>query len=266
MRFTLSFTVLAAFMGLAGCASAPRSATVEPAAAVAREPTVKPIIVGTSRTFPPIIYKRNGETIGLEADFAAALGEALGRPVELRPMLFADLLEEITYGRIDMIMAGMTVTRERKLAANFAEPYLVAGQQAMVRRADVDRLGMREKVLETDRRVGVERGTTAAAFARERLRNATVTEYDTVGEAISALTTRHIDVVIHDAPSVQWVLKVRGDRSLYAVPGLFTEEQLAWAVNKEDEKLLKQVNAVLSQWREAGKLEAMVRKWVPVSE
>lgn len=222
----------------------------------------KPLIIGTSRTYPPIIFTHSGETIGLEADFARALGEELGRPVELRPMLFSDLMEEITYDRVDMVMAGLSITDERAKVAHFTRPYLVTGQQAMVRYADRGGFATHEAVLTTDRRVGVERGTTAAEFARANLRKARVFEYDTVGEAISALTTRHIDLVIHDAPSVQWVLRTRGDRSLFAVPGLLTEERLAWAVRKDDAQLFKRVGEVLERWRASGQLQAMIDKWV----
>jgi ABC-type amino acid transport substrate-binding protein len=137
------------------------------------------------------------------------------------------------------------------------------GQQAMVRREDLALLGTTEAILATHRRVGAEVGTTAMHFVREQLPRASKARFSTVAKAMEALDNHEIDVVVHDSPAIQWHAARDFDGRLAAVPGRMTRESLAWAVNKHDQKLLADVNAILAQWRRDGTLDGVIRRWLP---
>ena len=43
-----------------------------------------------------------------------------------------------------------------------------------------------------------------------------------------------------------------------------TEEEVAWAVRRDDEALRRLLDATLSQWKQEGAVEPIVQRWIPV--
>lgn len=218
--------------------------------------------VGISGTAPPIIFQEDGKPAGLEADLARELARALGKQVQFVPIFWPNLILELRDRRIDIIMAGMSVTDARKGRVAFADPYLIVGQKALIRAKDRATLGTADGVRATSRRVGVETGSTGEQYAKRHLPNAETFALPTLTAAVDALVAGQIDMVIYDSPSVQWIVNQRRDDDLFAVPGLLTTESLAWAVNKNDAELLGQVNRVLADWRTSGKLAQITARWL----
>lgn len=252
------FLVLAAVVGPPACRPAPG-----PPSQDTLSPIKLRLRVGVSETSPPVIFEKGGKVVGIEADLAHRLGDAIGREVEFVSMFWPNLLFELQGGRIDIVMSGISVTERRKLRVAFSQPYMHIGQQAMVRRVDLATLGTTEAVRATNRRVGAEVGTTAMRFIRENLRGASKAKFSTVAKAMEALDQGEIDVVVHDSPAIQWHAERDFDGRLVAVPGLMTREPIAWAVNRENHQMLKQVNEVLASWRRDGTLAGIVGKWLP---
>ena len=218
--------------------------------------------VGISRTFPPLIYTDGDKTVGMEADFALALGETLGRDVRFVPMYFPNLIYELEDHRIDIVMSGLSVTPERLQRVAFTKPYLVIGQQALIRQPDRDEFSDKDAVQKTSRRVGVENDSTGHQFARMNLRNAQVMPFGSVDLAVQALLARTVDVVISDSPSVSWQAQQAEAGLLSLVPGTFTQETLAWAISQDNEKLLHEVNDIIADWQTSGRMDEIINRWL----
>jgi len=246
-----------------GCSTTAKP-TGAPKAAAEKGPPV--LRVGVSETAPPLIFIENEKPTGLEADMARLLAEALGREVRFVSMHFLGLIPELRDGNIDIIMAGMSITEERKRRVAFAEPYLVVGQKAMIRQADQEFLGTTGAIRVTDRRIGVEKGSTGETFARNNLPRAKTFALPTLDEAIRSLVKGEIDVVVYDSTSILWMATKLKDEQLMAVPGLFTTEQLGWAIDKDNTELLDAVNGVLKEWKESGKLDEVITRWLGKSD
>ena len=130
-RFKTAFFVsLIIFLG---CATAQNEETV-----------VQPVVpqenflqVGVTPTSPPSIFLENDRVVGLEADFANALAEAIGKKARFVILGWKDLIPALQEKRIDIIMSGMSITEMRKTRITFTSPYLNAGQMALVRMADL---------------------------------------------------------------------------------------------------------------------------------
>jgi len=209
-----------------------------------------------------LVFRENEKLVGMEIDLANELADRLGRKLRIVTMFFPNLPYELKNRRIDLIMAGLSVTDERKLEMTFASPYFRTGQQAIIRRdlgkeilssRDVDRI---------KHRIGVEKGTTALAYVNSSIRNAKVLEFATLGEAVEALKRKQIQVVIHDAATSRWLVRHDKTELLQTVPGLMTDEAIAWAVNPANTELLKQVNDALQAMRADGTLARLAEKWV----
>ena len=80
------------------------------------EPTLR---VGVSPDYPPVIFERDGEIVGIEADFAHRLGRDLHRPIEFVEIPFPDLLDALEAGEIDVVMSGLSNTPDRASRVQF---------------------------------------------------------------------------------------------------------------------------------------------------
>ncbi|PAT01675.1 hypothetical protein CI105_05370 [Candidatus Izimaplasma bacterium ZiA1] len=80
--------------------------------------------VGMDLRWPPFeTIKTDGTPSGISVDVAYALGEYLGREVEIVNLEFAGLITALNTEDIDIVIASMSITDERKLSIDFTDPY-----------------------------------------------------------------------------------------------------------------------------------------------
>lgn len=254
MKFPRVLIALLAVCGLwTGCSSIPPG-----------PPTV--LRVGVTPNYPPIIYKSGGKIVGVEAEFAHALANRMGRRVEFVEMPFDRLLPALNAGKIDIIMSGMSVTALRTPLAQFCMPYAVTGQALLVRSADVWTYSYPDVIYVLKTRIGVEKGTIAELLARQRCPNATVTSFSSVQAAVRGLKAGNVDVVLTDAPLVWRIAAEKSSQGISGVRRLLTREDLAWAVRRGDTEMLAAGNAALLQWRQDGTLARILQDYSPLAQ
>lgn len=222
--------------------------------------------VGTTGTYPPFSFKKDGALQGIEIDFARALAKELGRKLELVQVPLPDLIGEANAGRIDVIMSGVSITKERAERIAFTKPYLQVGQMALVRDKDVLRFRDRDAINAKGVRVGVERSTTGSKFAEQELRNAQIVEFASKEDGLAALRAGDVDVFIHDAPFV-WRVTGSPQNPNQHVSGIYTpltDEHLAWAVRKGNTELLTRLDEIVEKWKKNGEIESVLDKWIKV--
>lgn len=220
--------------------------------------------VGMSVDYPPLTYKQEGRVVGLEVDNARAVAELLGMQLELVALQFNALIPALEEGRIDVIMSGLSVTEERAQRVMFVQPYLDIGQMAITLTAKAGAFLQPWSVYREGLRVGVEPGTTGAAYVMDELTEAVVLEYPAPDAAFNGLRRGEIDLFIHDAPT-SWRLATTDDNEdLLSLYQPLTEEQLAWAVARSNTGLLVRLNRALAQLRANGTLDYILNRWIPV--
>jgi polar amino acid transport system substrate-binding protein len=222
-----------------------------------------PLKVGVTPIFPPVVYKENGKITGVEADFAKALGEALGRPVQFVEVKWEDQIPALADGRTDIIMSSMSITHTRELRIAFAKPYLIIGQMALVRREDASRyaLGFPSRPAGT---LGVLKATTGDFLVQQEFSGTKRKTYTTGEDAAKALVKKKIDLFICDAPTIWWLAGMHEADGLVAVPIFLTQEQLAWGVRRSDTDLLNSVNAALDKLQQSGRANEIIKHWIPL--
>jgi ABC-type amino acid transport substrate-binding protein len=259
-RPTLTALTLAlAAVTLSGCAStttpAPRGTPMRPAGAA-------PLVIGVTSDSPPYAARKGDELFGMEVDFARVLGEQLQRPITFVDLQFSDLIPALEADRIDVIMAGLTVTRARELRLAFTEPYLQSGLVAVMRRGEMSRYKTPAVVRDASVVVGVVETTTGEKYAREHMQASQVIVYPAAAAAMQELRENRVDLVITDAPIAAWfVSKYDADIGVLTQP--LNQEPLAWALRRDDPELLSAINAALHNLQRDGTLERILSAWVP---
>jgi polar amino acid transport system substrate-binding protein len=221
--------------------------------------------VGVSPDYPPMVFKHEGRIVGVEADNVTALGNILGQSLTLVEMPFGQLIPALQSGQIDIIMSGMSVTPERSEAVLFTDGYLKVGQMAIMSTDKVGEFSQPWSIYREGVRIGVEPDTTGAAFAASELKDAQVKFYSDPPAAFTGLRNNEIDLYIHDAPTSWQLAKTPENSDLISLYAPLTDEQLAWAVRKDDQRLADMLNDALKTMKGNGTLGYIINRWIPVT-
>jgi ABC-type amino acid transport substrate-binding protein len=252
-RLLLPLVALAALVGWTGCAEN------KPVVAPAPGP---PLRVGITSTYPPVIFRQQGQVAGIEAELAALLGTRLNRPIEFVEVEWTGQIDALLGSRTDIVMSGMSITDARRLRVAFSEPYFEGGLMALVRSEDLPRYESPEALLAASATVGAIEGTTGAAFAEQTFRNARRVDLPRATDGALALRLRSIDIFVHDAPAIAWLLSANSD-GVKLIRRYLNREQLAWAVRPTDTALLADVNTALAAWKADRTLAGVLARWLP---
>ena len=247
--------LIAAALCLVSCAVAPRPG-IAPSADILR--------VGVCANRPPMVFKNDdGSYTGFEADLARELASALGKTAAFVNCDWEDLIPALLENRIDIIMSGMTATTSRSVRVSFTKTYLLSGQLGLTTNANALRIRGINTLRTTSMRVGMEQGTTGEIVTQQFLVSAKKVAYIKPARGVQDVLKGRIDIFIHDAPVVWWFASLYESQGLMALPFFITEENIAWAVRKDDNDLRAKVNTFISEWQQSGRLKAVLRRWLP---
>lgn len=223
--------------------------------------------VGVSTNAPPLIYKQGAEIVGLEAELAKEFAKFLGKSHRFVEVKWEDQIPALLNNRTDIIMAGMSITKMREVRISFSVPYFRTGQMALIHRKDKNRFpqgyyGILGQAIVL--RIGVVKGTTGENFVRKNFGSAKkISSFETSKSAVDALLQRSIDMLIHDGPIVLMLAAEAESAGLTVLPSLMTEEYLAWGIRKNDVALLDSANSFLDKLQKEGRLDKIVKRWIP---
>jgi polar amino acid transport system substrate-binding protein len=222
-----------------------------------------PLRVGVTPDYPPLIYRQGEAIVGVEVDLAKRLGQELKRPVSLVPLKWEEQITALLENRIDIIMSGMSVTPAREVRIRFSEPYLKSGLVAAFRAEDSQKYISREVILNSFAAVGAAKNTTADIFLQRNFARGTrKVVLPRAADAVDELKRRSIDIFLHDAPYVLWMVSAN-EATLSALWEPFDLENLAWGVRKGEDAFYDQVNRALKQWKADGSLDTLLARWLP---
>jgi len=221
-----------------------------------------PLRVGVTPNYPPLIMMQGEKAAGVECDFAVQLANDLGRPLQLIPVPWQLLLEELEAGRIDIVMSGMTITPARQVRASFCEPYMNNPLVAVSRRGESSNFRSADEILRWSGSIGVLEDTSADAFVRRSFQNAKIMPLSSRDDVVFYLANQRIDLFIDDLAAAVGII-TRNENRLELVRIPLGTQTLAWAVQLGNVSLRSQANAALHRWNESGLLERILDRWIP---
>ncbi len=135
MRFVACLSAVAALAaGLAACRSSGSSSIVDKAK------NDKTLVIGIKVDQPGLgLKKADGTYAGVDVDVARYVASELGVPesgITFKEAQSANREPFIEQGQVDMVVATYSITDTRKKKVSFAGPYLVTGQDILVRADD----------------------------------------------------------------------------------------------------------------------------------
>ena len=93
------------------------------------------IIMATNAGFEPFEYYEGTEVVGFDIEIAQAIANKLGVELVIEDMAFDNTLLSLSSGKVDMVVAGLTVTEARAKQVDFSTSYFES-QQSIIVKAD----------------------------------------------------------------------------------------------------------------------------------
>ena len=255
----LAMTACGGSASSAASSVASSAASSEAASSAAAELTTVEtgkLTMATNATFPPYeMTTDSGEIEGIDVDTAKAIAEKLGLELQIDDMDFDAALLSVQQGKADIVMAGVTVTDERKAVMDFSDSY-ATGIQSIIVPNDSDIASPDDLA---GKKIGTQRGTTGYIYCSDDFGDENVVAYDDGLTAVQALNNGQVDaVVIDNAPAQEFVAANPG---LKVLDTSYAEEDYAIGVAKGS-ALEDAVNKALEELKADGTLQAIVDKYI----
>ena len=214
------------------------------------------LTMATNAAFPPYEMTTDaGEFEGIDVDTAKAIAEKLGLELQIDDMDFDAALLSVQQGKADIVMAGVTVTDERKAVMDFSDSY-ATGIQSIIVPSDSDIASPDDLA---GKKIGTQRGTTGYIYCSDDFGDSNVVAYDNGLTAVQALNNGQVDaVVIDNAPAQEFVAANPG---LKVLDTSYAEEDYAIGMAKGS-ALEDAVNKALEELKADGTLQAIVDKYI----
>ena len=218
-------------------------------------------IIATDTTFAPFEFQdEKGEFVGIDIDIMNAIAEDQGFDIEIQSLGFNAALQAVTSGQADGMIAGMSITDERKQTFDFSEPYYDSA--VIMAMSEKDNNINRYEDLK-DKTVAVKIGTEGEKFATSIADEYgfKIDIYDDSNSMYQAVISGSAVACFEDYPVIKYAisqglgLRVASEKEQGSSYGFGVKKG-------ENKELLDMFNAGFSNIQENGKYQEILDKYI----
>ena len=248
----------------------------------------KSIRIGTEGAYPPWNNLNSaGELEGAEIDFGNEACKRMGVECEWITQDWDGIIPALLNGKYDIIVAGMSITEERKQKVNFTTGYMNDGARFSVlkdsklaniaipgvSKVNMNNAGGKEKAAVGQlvaafegKTVCVQSSTTHANFVEQYMAGATTIKlYQTVDDHNLDLSAGRCDAILSDvASALDFMETDQGANVAFTGPtfsGGPWGDGVGGAIRKEDTDILEMWNKAIAEMSEDGTTAEITKKW-----
>lgn len=219
----------------------------------------RPLVVGSSATYPPFAYENpQKQIVGFDVDVIKAIAANTGVQVRIVNTPFVGIFASLNNGDIDLIVSGVTINERRKQSYDFTAPYFEARQLIAVAAGS----GVKSLQELNGRKVAVVTGSTADDIASRAFgkTSANIRRFDTTPLIISELVSGGVEAAIGDNGVIAY--RVQEHKGLKTVndPAL-AKDYFGIAVKKGNTALRDTLNKGLAAIIADGTYAKLYRTW-----
>ncbi len=248
----------------------------------------KSIRIGTEGAYPPWNNINSaGELEGAEIEFGNEACKRMNVECEWVTQDWDGIIPALLNGKYDIIIAGMSITEERKQKVNFTRGYMTDGARfavlkdsglanlevAGMAKVDLANAGGKEKAAVgqlisamNGKTVGVQSSTIHQNFLDQYMSGAVeIRLYQTVDDQNLDLSAGRIDALLADVGStIDFMESDAGGNIAFTGPTFFGGvfgEGVGGAVRKEDTDILEMWNKAIAEMSADGTTAKITEKW-----
>ena len=261
----LSFLILAACGNTSGTAN---SAATDGSSALQEIKDSGKLIVGTSADYPPyewhLVQDGEDKIIGFDIDIAQVLADELGVELEVLDMDFDGLIPALSTGKIDMIIAGMNPTEERKQSVDFTDIYYTQKDALVIKSEDAEDIQSENDLKKAS--LATQKATIQEAYLLENFPDAALQSVPKWNTAILSLVTGKVDAVLMVETVAKQYVEQNEGLEIAGFDVASTPNESAIAVAKDNEDFLDAVNDILDEMEDSGKIEELIRTNIEIMD
>ncbi len=211
--------------------------------------------LGTEGAYEPYNFiDDKGEIAGFERE----VGDELCARAELTCTWsifdWDGMIPNLVSGNFDVIIAGMSITEERKEVIDFSDNYTQPDPSSFMAMGDVDL---------SNAVIAAQVGTVHASYVTS-MAGATLLEFATADETISAVRNGEADAVLADKAFLEPIDSEGGDLS-FVGDDVLIGGGIGLGVRQSDTALRDTFSAAIQSMKDDGSLNALITKWLPGS-
>ncbi len=221
----------------------------------------KTYVIYSDNSFAPFEYfdtETNAYT-GVDMDLLAAIAENQGFAYEMKNEGFDAAMGAVQAGQADAMIAGMTITDERKETYDFSEGYFEDGQIMVVSAtSDVTTLEQLKGTV-----VAVKTSTQGATYAESVAEQYgfTIQYYEDSPTMYTAVINNTNSACFEDRTVVEWAIK-QESLGLKTIGDVINPKYYGFAVKKgTNPELIEMFNAGLVSIKDSGKYDEILAKY-----
>lgn len=237
--------------------------------------------VGVNPDFKPFSFvDDSGTRVGVDIDIARQLAKALGVELEVvAPEQFSDLIPMLVADKVDVLIAGMSITFERATQVNFTAPYFDTGTSILMNIGNSAKLGignvknsdelleqLHRRGNESKLKIAVTQGKLPAEVARRRFPDATITDYPSNEAAAQATLEGDANLMIHDEVFLKVWLQANASKARFRMVVLdppIEPDFYGIATRKGDLEWLALLNVFVRELRANDQVTGYVTRLLP---
>ncbi|MMZ58141.1 ABC transporter arginine-binding protein 1 precursor [compost metagenome] len=252
-KFSLLFLACLFVFALAGCGGGAKEGSTSVSG--------KKITVGTDASFPPFeSMSPTGDPEGFDIDLIKAIAETQNIEVQVKHTGWDAMMAGLEDSSVDVGIAGITITDDRKKSFDFTTPYFTAKQVILMKK---DAPAVNKVADLKGKKIGVQSGTTGQFLVEEHLGKgySGLKGFEEVAGAIEDMKNGRIDAVVADNAVVKkFMEQLKLDNVNIIEDTSAKQEQYGIAVKKGNKELLDKLNKGLTAVKENGKYDEIYNK------
>ncbi|WP_030984200.1 transporter substrate-binding domain-containing protein [Streptomyces sp. NRRL S-1813] len=202
--------------------------------------------VCTTGDYRPFSHRdpKTGTYSGVDIKMAEDLAKSLDATPRYVATTWAELVGDLSAGRCDIAMGGVSVTLPRARSVYFSEPTRTDGKTPIVRCADKDTYQTLRQIDRPGTKVIVNPGGTNEEFARAHLKQATITVHPDNTTIFDEIIAGRADVMMTDASETRYQAKIHPELCSLHPDKPFSFSEKAYALPRGDNEF----KAYVDQW------------------
>ena len=217
--------------------------------------------IGTDVTFPPFEYANdNNKYVGIDIDLMKAIAKDQGFKINLKPTSFNGAIQAVQSGQLNGMIAGMSVTPERKGSFDFSTPYYNSGVVMAVSQTNNDIKSLNDLKGKT---IAVKTGTTGAQYAQsiQKKYGFKISTFDDSSNVYEDVLTGNSVACFDDEPVLKYGINQGTKLKIVTKPAAGTP--IAFGVKKgTNQELVKKFNAGLAHLKKTGEYQKIMDKYL----
>ena len=219
------------------------------------------IIVGVRDDTAPFGFKdEKGNYTGFDIDLAKTIAQAIfgdENKISFVPVTASNRISILNSGEVDILVATMSITDQRRQFLNFSRPYYTAGQ-AILTKSTSKATNLKDF---RGKKLIIVFGSTGEEDLRANAPDIEILGFKTYKEAYNALKAGKADGIMADDTILMGF--AYNDKSVKILPKRYSQEPYAVVFRKEPESetLLNKIDYIVETLQTTGRMNKLKEKW-----